>query len=187
MATVLDLSNGNGTTKGAATPPSDSASETGGHSPRSQENGSEHLDASLLTSGLLQPAPHRDLAPVELTALQPPPRPFEAPSPAPRIGFTDACSTVRAGGRTYPVVGHCAYGPIVVVERDVKGDEEPEEEPADECSRRIYHLNPSPLFGIGTVPFHLLILLYAGRCFFSFSHIPVMYIVHARVYCARLL
>ena len=156
MATVLDLSNGNGTTKGAATLSSDSASETGGHSPRILGI----QVGSLLTSGLQQPAPHRDFAPVELTALPPPPQPFEAPSPAPRIGFTAACGTVRAGGRTYPVVGHCAYGPIVVVERDVKGDEEPEEEPADECSRRIYHLNPSPFFGIGTVPFHLLILLY---------------------------
>ena len=175
MATVLDISDGNGTSNGAFTPSSESTSD-----------GSAH--PSLSRTGLLQPAPQVDLSSVRLTALPSPPTPFEAPSPPPTIGFTSACGTVRSGGRTYPVVGHCAYGPIVVVEREVK-PEEPEEDPADECSRKIYHLNPSPIFGIGTriLHFHLLTLLYSTVRLSNTVRCPKLFIVQSYSYSTRIM
>lgn len=143
MATVLvmEMNDANGNTKECATPSSESSQSI------RQENGNGRSEAPTSTA-----TSNRLLAPVEMTALPPPPPVFEATamSPAAAFGFTTAGGTVCAGGRTYPVVGHCAYGPIVLVERDAKRVEEAEEEPNEGWAHRLYHLNPSPLFGIGT-------------------------------------
>lgn len=150
----MDTSSGKVDARCSVTPSSGSTSEADGRT-HILESGNGHGPTcgphSEPTSGLNLPVPQGLLEPVELTAKAEPSPALGATalSQVPGVGFTTESGTVKAGGRTYQVVGHCAHGPIVILERDVKRVEELEEEPEDECTRWLYHLNPSPLFGIG--------------------------------------
>lgn len=150
---VIGTSSGKVDARGSVTPSSGSTSEADGRT-HILKSGNGHGPTcgphSEPTSGLNLPVQQGLLAPVELRAKERSPAlGATALSQVPGVSFTTASETVKAGGRTYQVVGHCAHGPIVILERDAKSVEEPEEEPEDECTRRLYHLNPSPLFGIG--------------------------------------